>query len=152
MKSRVFSPRLVYHCRRQINRAVNFKALTERRFFRPALGAVLTVLCGLILGLTPLGDAWVNSSYDYLFRFGARAVTNKVALIQMDNDAYDYFHQLREQPWDRMLHAQLLQRLATDGCSLVVFDSFFRTPRDPAKDQALADAMRRQHRVVLMAE
>ena len=152
MKSSVFSPRFVYHRHRQINNAVNLKALTERKLFRPALGAGLTAFCGLILGLTPLGDAWVNSSYDYSFRFGARAVTNKVALIQMDNDAHDYFHQLREQPWDRMLHAQLLQRLATDGCSLVVFDSFFRTPRDPAKDQALADAMRRQHRVVLMAE
>ncbi|HLP76078.1 MAG TPA: CHASE2 domain-containing protein, partial [Candidatus Paceibacterota bacterium] len=37
------------------------------------------------------------------------------------------------------------------GCSLAVFDAFFRQPRDPVKDEALASAMRRQ-RVVLMAE
>jgi CHASE2 domain-containing sensor protein len=99
----------------------------------------------------PLGGRWVNASYDYLFRFGTSAVTNRVTLILMDNEAYDYFQQTRGQPWDRGLHAQLLNRLADDGCALVVFDSFFQLPRDSAKDQALAAAMRRQRCLVLMA-
>ena len=64
----------------------------------------------------------------------------------------DQFHQVRGQPWDRGLHARLLNRLADDGCALVVFDSFFRQPRDPATDEALAEAMRRQQHIVLMAE
>ena len=50
------------------------------------------------------------------------------------------------------LHAPLLNKLADDGCGLVVFDSFFREPRNPAKDKMLADAIRRQRHVVLMAE
>jgi CHASE2 domain-containing sensor protein len=114
----------------------------------------VAVLCGLLLWQTPLGEPWVNASYDYLFRFGARAVTNRVMLIQMDNAAYDYFHQIRGQPWDRRLHARLLNRLADDGCRLVVFDAFFRQPNtnNPASDEALAEAMRRQHHIVLMAE
>ena len=91
-----------------------------------AMGAALTVLCGLVLWLTPPGDFWVNASYDYLFRFGSHAVTNQVTLILMDNAAFDQFHQTRGQPWDRALHAQLLNRLADDGCALVVMDSFFR--------------------------
>jgi CHASE2 domain-containing sensor protein len=98
-----------------------------------------------------LGEAWVNASYDYLFRFGSHAVTNKVVVILMDNEAYDHFQQVRGQLWDRALHAQLLRRLAVDGCALVVFDSFFRRPNEPAKDETLAEAMR-QHRIVLMAE
>ncbi len=128
------------------------KAIGQREIFKSVLGAVLAVLCGLTLWKMPLGEPWVNASYDYLFRFGAHMVTNRVTLILMDNEAYDYFHQIRGQPWDRGLHARLLNRLADDGCALVVFDSFFRQPRDPAQDEALAKAMRRQHHIVLMAE
>jgi CHASE2 domain-containing sensor protein len=127
-------------------------ATRKHEFFKSALGAALAVLCGLMLWKMPLGEPWVNASYDYLFRFGTHAVTNKVMLILMDNAAYAQFHQTRGQPWDRALHAQLLNKLASDGCALVVFDSFFREPRDAVKDAALAEAMRRQGRVVLMAE
>ena len=114
----------------------------------------MAVLCGLALWQMPLGYPWVNASYDYLFRFGARAVTNQVALILMDNGAFEQFHQVRGQPWDRDLHARLLNRLADDGCRLVVFDSFFLQPqpRDRASsDAALAKAMRRQPHIVLAA-
>lgn len=128
------------------------KATRKHEFFKSALGAALAVLCGLMLWKMPLGEPWVNASYDYLFRFSAHAVTNKVMLILMDNEAFDQFHQTRGQPWDRGLHAQLLNKLAADGCALVVFDSFFQEPRDAARDAALAEAMRRQSHVVLMAE
>ncbi len=128
------------------------KAIGKSEFQKSALGAVLAVLCGLLLWKMPLGDPWVNASYDYLFPFGAHAVTNRVTLILMDNEAYDQFHQVRGQPWDRGLHAQLLNRLADDGCSLVVFDSFFLQPGDPATDQALAEAIHRQQHIVLGAQ
>ena len=117
-----------------------------------ALGAGLAVLCGCLLGWAPLGEPWVNASYDYLFRFGSPAVTNKVTVILMDNAAFDQFHQSRTQPWNRALHARLLNRLADDRCPLVVLDSFFRAPGEPEADAALAAALRRQNNVVLMAE
>jgi CHASE2 domain-containing sensor protein len=119
---------------------------------RSALGAALAVLGGLLLWATPLGDAWTNASYDYLFRFGTRAVTHQVTLILMDNAAFDQFHQTRGQPWDRALHTQLLNKLADDGCALVAMDSFFRSTNNLATDTALAAAMARQRNLVLMAE
>jgi CHASE2 domain-containing sensor protein len=128
------------------------KVFQQSIWAKSALGAGLAVLCGWLLCAAPLGDAWVNASYDYLFRFGSRAVTNQVSLILMDNAAYDEFRQMRGQPWDRALHAQLLNRLADDGCEMVVMDTFFRVPRDPEKDAALAAAMRRQKKLALMAE
>src|SRR5664280_953048 len=117
------------------------EAIRQPEFSKSVLGAAVAVLCGLMLWKTPLGEPWVNASYDYLFRFGTRADTNRVTLILMDNEAYEQFHQVRDQPWDRGLHARLLNRLADDGCALVVFDSFFRqpNPRDPAQDEALAE-------------
>jgi len=72
-----------------------------------------------------MGERWVNLSYDYLFRFNPRSVTNNVVLILMDQDAHAQLHQVRGEPWDRGLHAELLKRLAADNCPLVVFDSFF---------------------------
>jgi len=131
---------------------VKVKAVRQHKFLTSALGAALVILCGLVLWKTPPGEPWVNASYDYLFRFGAHAITNKVTLILMDNAAFDQFHQQRGQPWDRELHAKLLNKLADDGAELVVFDSFFRATNNPAKDDALASAMRRTRHVVLMAE
>ena len=128
------------------------KTTRPNDIFTSAAGAVLVAFCGLVLWRTSLGDWWSNASYDYLFPFAARAVTNKVVLVQMDNEAFAQFQQPRGQPWDRGLHAQLLNRLADDGAELVVMDSFFRAPGDPAKDAALANAMRRLKRVALMAE
>lgn len=128
------------------------RAIHPPALIQSALGAVLAVLCGLLLWGTSLGEPWTNASYDYLFRFGSHAVTNRVTLILMDNDAFESFHQTRGEPWDRSLHAQLLNRLADDGASLVVMDSFFRYTNNPAKDAALAAAMQRQPRLVLMAE
>lgn len=132
--------------------AVKGQVIHHPALIKSALCAGLTVLCGLLLWGTSLGEPWVNASYDYLFRFGSHAVTNKVTLILMDNASFEHFHQTRGEPWDRALHAQLLNRLADDGCPLVVSDSFFHTLRDPQMDAALAGAMRRQQHMVLMAE
>lgn len=103
---------------------VTDQAASKKASILSILGAMLAVLLGWGLWGTALGDAWVNASYDNLFRFGSPAVTNQVTLIQMDNAAFDQFHQSRERPWDRSLHARLLNRLADDGCALVVIDSF----------------------------
>jgi CHASE2 domain-containing sensor protein len=77
---------------------VKVKAIGQHDFFKSVLGAAVAVLCGLMLWQMPLGDPWVNASYDYLFRFGAHAVTNRVTLIMMDNAAFAQFHQVRGQP------------------------------------------------------
>ena len=133
---------------------MKFNAVIQHKFFKPAIGAGLAVLCGLVLWDSPLGEPWTDASYDYIFRFGARPVTNQVALILMDNAAYGYYtNEVRGQPWSRARHAELLNKLADDGCALVVLDTHFRIPREPASDdEALAAAIRRQRGVVLMAD
>lgn len=132
----------------------------EWKYFRPVFGAALAVVVGLVLWYTPVGDPWLNASFDYQFRFGSRVVTNQVVLVQMDEESYAFYkqerfdpHKVGWQPWDRKLHARLLQKLADGGASLVVMDTFFRAPLDHASDQALVDGLRRlSNHVVLMAE
>ncbi len=130
---------------------MNLKAVTAASWFKPAAGAALTVLCGLLLGRTPLGEAWQNASYDYLFRFGARSITNQVVLVQMDKASEREMGQ-GPGPWDRAVHARFLNKLAADGAPLVVFDVFFDSPKIPETDAALAEAMRRCGNVVLAAD
>src|SRR5690348_10200153 len=127
-------------------------AVHQHRFFRPAVAAGLTVLCGLLLwrpgdGLTE--GSFVNASYDYLFRFCSRAPSDQVVLIQMDNDSYTQYHQTRGESWDRGLHAELLNRLAKDGCRLVIFDTWFEEPTTKEKDDALAQALQNPRGVLL---
>ncbi|HEX3719621.1 MAG TPA: CHASE2 domain-containing protein [Verrucomicrobiae bacterium] len=119
-------------------------------FTKPALqAAAITALCGLVLW-GALGETWVNASYDYLFRFGSRSITNQVVLVLMDDDSYEQLHQKRG-AWDRELHARLLNKLTEDHCSLAVFDVHFGSEVNAESDRAVAGAMRRNGRVVLMA-
>ena len=116
------------------------------------MGAALAAICGLLLWVMPVGEKWGNASYDYLFRFGTHTVTNQIIVVLMDNDAYAELGQTRDQPWDRSLHSKLLNKLADDGCRMVVFDIFFRRQGDADEDRTLAAAMHRQRGVVLAAE
>jgi CHASE2 domain-containing sensor protein len=99
-----------------------------------------------------VGELWENSSYDYLFRFGTPVVTNKVVVILMDNESYAELKQTRGERWDRSLHARLLNKLADDGCPLVVFDVRFEGPENVQADENLAAAMRRLPHLVLAAK
>jgi hypothetical protein len=87
-----------------------------------------------------------------LFRFGARGITNRVVVVLMDNESYERLQQYRDQPWDRALHAKLLDRLAVDRCPLVIVDVFFLEPRDTNTDLALAKSMGCLPNVVLGAK
>jgi CHASE2 domain-containing sensor protein len=130
---------------------VNATGISRKRDLGSAKGAALAVLCGLLFWIMPPGRAWTNASYDYLFLFASRPATNSVTFIMMDNEAFDFLRQNRTQPWNRALHARLLNKLADDGCSLVVMDSFFRELRTRTEDEALAAAMKRLPHLVLMA-
>ena len=88
---------------------MKLQAFTKHKLFRPALGGLLTVWCGLCLWSMNLGEWWANTSYDYLFRFGVRSaanniVSNNLVIIFMDDDAYGAFGK-RGEPWDRSVHA-----------------------------------------------
>jgi CHASE2 domain-containing sensor protein len=125
---------------------------------KPALTAALVILCGIALWGLPRFENWRMCSYDSLFRFGTRQVTNRfaaatggVAIIFMDNWSYEKTGQSRSNVWSRARHAALLDKLAADGCPLVVFDVYFGTPGEPNATRALVESMERLSNVVLMA-
>jgi CHASE2 domain-containing sensor protein len=135
----------------QRDERVIIKSVSKHQLFRPAMGAVLTILCGVALCRLDLGERWVNTSYDYLFRFSVRPVTNDVVLVLMDSGAHRKLQQTRG-AWSRSLYAQLLNKLAQDECPLVVMDVAFLRPGDPQEDSLLAAAMGRLRSIVIAAK
>ena len=103
------------------------------------------ILGGLLLWGTEdgVGERWHHASYDYLFRFSLRKVTNELVLVLMQSE------ERPPKPWDRAVHAEFINRLADEHCPLVVFDVLFQNAPDVPADVALLTALRRLEKVVL---
>ncbi len=133
------------------NQVVKLKSITASAWFKPALGAAVTLFCGLLLWGTRLGTPWENASYDYLFRFSARPITNRVVVVRMDKESDQELGQSGT-AWNRAIHVAFLNKLAAEGARLVVFDVFFESLKIPETDAALAEAIRRCGHVVLATQ
>ena len=77
-----------------------------------------------------------------------------VALIYLDEDSHVRLGQPLNAPWDRGLHAKLIDRLTAAGARAIVFDIVFSDPSlsGPAADAQLAEAIKRNGRVILAAD
>jgi CHASE2 domain-containing sensor protein len=125
--------------------------ITSHPIFAAAVLSLAAIGTGLALWTTEFGARWDFFSYDCLFRFATRPVTNQLVILHLDTPSLERAGQVRGQPWNRALHTKLLERLAADGCPLVVFDVWFGERREAETDKALADAMKQLSNVVLMA-
>jgi hypothetical protein len=73
---------------------LNLNALRAHNYFWP-VGAAPTAVCGLVLLDDFQGHAWETVSYDCLLQFGARELTNRLALILIDETALCELRQVR---------------------------------------------------------
>ena len=104
-----------------------------------------------------LGRAALRSSYDGTLALAALwdgpLSDCPVAIVYLDLESYSITRQNPGAPWDRALHARLLQRLTRAGAKAVVFDIIFDAPGpDSNADRAFAAALRENHRTILAAE
>ncbi len=113
--------------------------------------AALAVL-GVCFCLFRFGGPLERLSYDLPFPLRTNISAPEIVLIYIDEESGRQLHQSFRQPWDRALHTQLLDRLTKDGARLVYYDIFFGDEDpDPQKDTAFAEAMKRNGKVVLIA-
>ncbi|GGC56217.1 CHASE2 domain-containing protein [Marinobacter halophilus] len=108
-----------------------------------SLGLLLTGIL-LLIQTTTLPwrvDAWL---YDNAITTWPAPVDHGVVLVTIDEHSLDV---LGRWPWDRSLHADLINRLGEAGAQTIVFDILFSEPT--GNDQTLADAMARHGSVVL---
>ena len=123
-----------------------------------SVGSLLVLLLGFgALTLdTPLNERLKYASYDSSYLWWplshAKLPDSEVCVIYLDDSSTQYLGQSQDKPWDRSIHAKLLDRLTADGVKAVVFDIIFSDQGpDTQADSALAEAIRNNGKVVLAA-
>lgn len=122
------------------------------------LGVALAV-CTLVLmrQLSFPGASLVRNSYNLSHFLGdtwqPELSDSPVALVYLDQASHQSEQQNPLLPWDRRLHARLVQRLTAAGAKAIVFDILFSDPgNDREATEAFAKAIKDSGRVVLASE
>jgi CHASE2 domain-containing sensor protein/signal transduction histidine kinase len=87
-----------------------------------------------------------NVLYDVLARANGRPADASILIVDIDDRS---LAQLGAWPWSRETHARMVDRLTEDGARTIVYDVLFSEAGDPARDQALGEAISRSGRVYL---
>ena len=131
--------------------------------FKPKLTSnLLAALLGALLAggfgwsLLNFGFAWplLVKSYDLLLVWRGEAAARDAVLVYLDEVSHEKLGQRLDAPWDRALHARLIDRLTAAGARAIVFDIVFKDPNPdkPGPDEALAKAIKASGRVILAAD
>ena len=119
-------------------------------------GALLTVALGLSLLLFDfsLGERLVDLSYDLPFRYRPVVLPQEVVLVYMDDDSHSLLRQPYSAPWDRGIHAALLERLTAEKARAASFDIVFSdpNPEHPEGDARFVQAIKANGHVILGAD
>src|SRR5665213_767451 len=117
-----------------------------------SLGAILCAVLGWFL-LTPIGEKLAHWSYDIPFGLRGVVYPTEAVMVYMDEPSHQQLGQFYNRPWDRSLHATLLNQLTAGHAAGVVFDVVFANPGpDPEADRKLAEAIKRNGHVILAAD
>ena len=121
------------------------------------------VLAALVAGLGwalhhfAFGSGLVNLSYDLLHIIRYHPIpSDEAVIVYLDEQSHLELNQPLNAPWDRALHARMIDRLTAAGARAIVMDIVFSDPShgstDAGADQLLANAFRRSGRVILGAD
>lgn len=126
----------------------------QRTFKAISLG-VITAFLGVFAYLFLSGyELEENLGLDTLFKIrGSITVPNDSVIVAIDKVSSDYFG-LENDPakWPRHYHAKLVETLKSRGAKAIVFDVFFKEPRDKLTDKKLASAIKDAGNVILFSQ
>lgn len=114
---------------------------------------LLTGILGLTASLLPYGyDLEESIGLGLLFKLrGQRQAPSDVVVIAVDKASADQLKlPLDPKKWRRSYHARMIQKLANEGASVIVFDLMFDEVRSAADDRVFANAIREARNVVLL--
>lgn len=120
-------------------------------------GALLAMGAGVFLLYFRPAAFLAFLSYDLPFIFRRSLPPTEAVIVYLDEQSHAALGQPLNRPWDRRLHARLLDRLTQAGARAVVFDIVFSDPAEPCAtndpaDRLLARALQANGRVVLGAD
>ena len=117
------------------------------------IGAALAVGVGLALLFFKFGLGLVHLSYDLPFAVKPIVQPQDVVMVYLDDDSHKELNQPYNAPWNRALHARLIDRLTAEGARAVLFDIVFSDPGPSAEaDAELVRAIKANGQVVLAVD
>lgn len=118
------------------------------------IGALLTAALGFTFVFFTLGRWFSYASYDLLLFTRGSLPVKEVAVVYLDERSHKELNQPLNAPWDRGLHAELIDRLTAAGARCIAFDVVFSDAavNGPAADERLARAIQASGRVILAAD
>ncbi len=123
----------------------------RKRLAAALIIALVGAVWGLMLCQLKIGQGLRRASYDLPFRFGKETPPGNVVLVYLDEGSHQDLGQPLSEPWDRRLHAQLVEKLTSEGARVIVFDILFHD-ENPEQDAAFAAAVQKHGNVVLAGE
>jgi len=125
----------------------------KKRWLPAAVLGAITALLGSLFWWPAETSFAARWSYDQATAILSKPDKTDVALVYLDDESHKALNQPPNAPWDRGLHAKLIDRLHKAGVKTVVFDILFDQPGpDPEADAALEKSITAAGNVVLCGE
>lgn len=140
---------------------MKIKSAISKKWLSGGIGALLTAYAGFALvalqlgkkeGEGVIGQGLINLSYDIPFAWRQNIPVDNVLVIYIDEESYSVLDKNPLQPWDRQLHADLVNRLTQGGAALIVMDIVFIGNTDPEATDNLVAAIKNHGNVVIGAD
>jgi EAL domain-containing protein (putative c-di-GMP-specific phosphodiesterase class I)/CHASE2 domain-containing sensor protein len=107
----------------------------------------VSLLIGVWLTATPIGDALDRVISPARFGVVHRAAGGKLLVVEMDAKSAAA---IKRWPWSRLNYAVVVDHLRQAGAASILFDVDFSSPSDPAGDAAFAAALARSGAMVTL--
>ncbi len=109
------------------------------------------VLVAATLAMIAISTLWPpvradNLFYDLVLRMNPAPASQRVLIVAIDNRSLS---EIGLWPWNREVHARLIEKLTEAGPAAVGYDVLFPEASDPVADRKLADAIAGNGRLVL---
>jgi adenylate cyclase len=127
------------------------KTKSRKRLLAATLIAIAGLAWGIALWQLNMGHGLRLAAYDLPFLMGSNAPPQDIVLVYIDEASHNELSQPLARPWDRTLHARMVEKLTREGAAVIVFDVLFHD-ENPEQDQVFSEAMRKHGKVVLAAE
>lgn len=101
---------------------------------------IVTSLLVVVMTMDRTMERFDNAIYDHLLQFASAPAADAILLVEIDDDSIG---RIGRWPWNRAVHAALVDRLNAAGAKAIGYDVLFTEPTDAAGDGALARAMGR---------
>jgi adenylate cyclase len=122
------------------------------RYADAAMAAAVFFAVALASSFIPAWGALERRIFDLLTVFTAKGeVKQPIALVAISEEAMNAMK--LQWPWPRTVHADLVERIASGGATVIALDIVFSEPdKEAAGDEVLAAAIRKAGNVVLAAD